>query len=489
MSSGVTTLPPHARVAAWCALLPNVWNSNSGGVRFTITVSAADGRRLGQRSLVARPSVVKTDRRWRRLAVRAGNRLPQDVRITFETSLPDGASTAHAWSVWGDPQIERNRSLPAMTRFLRGELKERGVVGAFTGLRIDLQRYGEDAARYERWVARHTPDAAALESLASRVATLSTPPRFSVLIPVYNTEPRWLKAAIESVKAQVYRHWEICIADDASTSAATRALLKEYEADPRVKIVWRPTNGHIALASNDALALATGDYIALLDHDDVLTPDALAEMALAIDEQRDVDVLYSDEDKLTLAGTRCDPFFKPDWSPEHFLGQMYTCHLTIARTALMREVGGFRAGFEGAQDYDLWLRMMARTRRIHHVPKVLYHWRKIPGSAAAVAEAKPYALDNAARALDDYMRSKGVDAGVEPGLAPGLWRVRRRIVGEPDVTIVIPTAGRTAEMRGQPVDLLAHALRSVVDQTTWRELSPAGSGQRRPAPRDDRGHS
>ena len=133
-----TTLPPHARVAAWCALLPNVWNSNSGGVRFTITVSAADGRRLGQRSLVARPSVVKTDCRWRRLAVRAGNRLPQDVRITFETSLPDGASAAHAWSVWGDPQIERNRSLPAMTRFLRGELKERGVVGAFTGLRIDL---------------------------------------------------------------------------------------------------------------------------------------------------------------------------------------------------------------------------------------------------------------------------------------------------------------------------------------------------------------
>jgi GT2 family glycosyltransferase len=311
----------------------------------------------------------------------------------------------------------------------------------------------------------HTPTARGLAALASETASLPRQPLVSVLMPVFNTDPRWLRAAIESVQRQVYPRWELCIADDASTSGATLQVLEEAKRDARVRVMHRAVNGHIAAASNDALALAAGEFVALLDHDDELAPDALAEVVRALNAAPDVDVVYSDEDKLSLRGVRCDPFFKPDWSPEHFLGQMYTCHLTVARTALVREVGGFREGFEGSQDYDLWLRMAARTSRIHHVPKILYHWRKIPGSAAAVVDAKSYALENARRALEDHARCTGMDAVVESGLAPSLWRVRRRIRGSPAVTIVVSGGSE-------------RTVRSFSERSTWphRRLVPFEAG-------------
>lgn len=307
---------------------------------------------------------------------------------------------------------------------------------------------------YRRWVAAHTPTARELEALATKTAALPRQPLVSVLMPVFNTDPRWLRAAIESVQRQVYPRWELCIADDASTSPATLQVLEDAKRDRRINVMRRAVNGHIAAASNDALALATGEFVALLDHDDELTPDAFAEIVQAINANPDADVVYSDEDKLSVRGARCDPFFKPDWSPEHFLGQMYTCHLTVAKTALVRELGGFREGFEGSQDYDLWLRMAARTSRIHHVPKVLYHWRKIPGSAAAVVDAKSYALENARRALEDHARSTGMDAVVESGLAPSLWRVRRKIRGTPAVSIIVSGGSD-------------RTVRSLTERTTW----------------------
>jgi GT2 family glycosyltransferase len=299
---------------------------------------------------------------------------------------------------------------------------------------------------------------------------------------VFNTDPRWLRAAVESVRKQVYPRWELCMADDASTNASTVSCLSEFTDDPRIRMTRRPVNGHISAASNDALALATGDFIALLDHDDELTPDALAEMVKAINETPAADLLYSDEDKITTSGVRCDPFFKPDWSPEHFLGQMYTCHLTVARASLVRDLGGFRLGVEGSQDYDLWLRMIERTSHVRHVPKVLYHWRKIPGSAAAEVQAKPYALENIRRVLQDHADRTAMDAEVVPGLATTLFHVRRRIHGAPLVTLVIPSAGRMAEQRGTMVDLLPQAIRAVVDKTTWPnyQLLIADNGDLRP---------
>ena len=222
---------------------------------------------------------------------------------------------------------------------------------------------------------------------------LPAQPLVSIIVPVYNTDPRWLRAAIESVRRQAYTRWELCICDDASTSPETREVLGEYESDPRIRIAFAAQNRGISAASNAALALARGELVALLDHDDELAPDALAEVVKHVNAHPDADVIYSDEDKLDLRGERCDPYFKPDWSPEHFLATMYTCHLMVIRRDVLADVGGFRTGYEGAQDYDLLLRIMDRTSKIHHIPRILYHWRKHAQSTASVAQAKPWALD------------------------------------------------------------------------------------------------
>src|SRR5439155_8976595 len=181
--------------------------------------------------------------------------------------------------------------------------------------------------------------------------------------------------AIESVRRQTYRHWELCVADDGSTQRHVRAVLEQFAAlDPRIKVARGGRHGGIAAASNAALAIATGDYVGLLDHDDEIAEHALYRMAREIVAEPSVDMLYSDEDKLQPDGKRVIPFFKPGWSPEFFLGCMYTCHLGVYRTALVREIGGFRSEFDNAQDYDLVLRLIERTDRIRHVPDILYHW-------------------------------------------------------------------------------------------------------------------
>jgi GT2 family glycosyltransferase len=475
------SIPRHGRVGAWGSLLPDVWTKNAGGVRFTIELHSLDGLLLGEARMDLYPATRSADRRWRRIVAHAKNAEPVEVRVTLRTSVPAEGGSAWAWSVWGDPQIERTRSLVEMIAVVRTQIRERGIAGAVLGL-YGLGDPGEIGLWYQRWVAANTPDSAALAALQNDVAALPRQLTFSVVMPVFNTDPRWLRRAIESVRAQVYPHWELCIADDASTNTATITCLKEFAGDSRIKIIRRSVNGHISAASNDALALASGDFIALLDHDDELTPDALAEMVKAINESPNADVFYSDEDKITPGGVRCDPFFKPDWSPEHFLGQMYTCHLTVARTALVREVGGFRLGVEGSQDYDLWLRMIGRTSHVKHVPKILYHWRKIPGSAAAEVQAKPYALENTRRVLQEHADRTAMDAEVVPGLAATLFHVRRRIHGAPPITIVIPTAGRSAEQRGTMVDLLPQAIRAIVDKTTWKnyQLLIADNGDLRP---------
>ena len=233
-----------------------------------------------------------------------------------------------------------------------------------------------------------------------------------MIVPVYNTDPQWLRACIESVRRQVLpelgtvpvRRW----VDDARN----RADLREYESDKRIQIRYSSINGGISIASNLALETAHGEFVALLDHDDELAPDALAEIVLHLNTQPEADVIYSDEDKLDLSGARCDAFFKPDWSPEHFLTCMYTCHMMVVRRQLMNEVGGFRTGYEGAQDYDLLLRLMERTARIHHIPRVLYHWRKLPESTASAGHAKPWALDAGRLAVEDYVRRRGIEADV-----------------------------------------------------------------------------
>ncbi|HYP13813.1 MAG TPA: glycosyltransferase, partial [Bryobacteraceae bacterium] len=241
-------------------------------------------------------------------------------------------------------------------------------------------------------------------------------PLISVLTPIYNTPERWLRRAIESVLDQQYPNWELCLADDRSTDPHIRSVLEEYKArDPRIKVAYRDTNGHIAEATNTALELATGEFVALLDHDDEIAPDALLEVAIALNQNPSLDFIYSDEDKIDEEGFCTDPFYKPDWSPDYFLTCMYTCHLGVYRTSLVREIGQFRPEVNGAQDYDLALRLVTQTERIHHIPKVLYHWRTLETSTASGAEAKDYAYPAAQRAIENHLQLAGTPGTVLPG--------------------------------------------------------------------------
>ena len=271
---------------------------------------------------------------------------------------------------------------------------------------------------------------------------------YSIIIPVYDPPADVLRATIDSVLAQSYPHWELCIVDDTSPSPEVWPILQAYaKADDRIKIGRRPENGGISLASNDALNYATGEFVAFLDHDDVLVPEALAIVERELTEHGPFDFAYSDEAKILPDGSIGLPFYKPDWSPERMRAQMYTAHLAVMRRTLVAELGGFRPEFDGSQDYDLVLRLSERTDRIHHIAEVLYLWRIIVGSAAGEEEAKPWALEAGRRAVQEHCARVGIDAVVEMLPQAGCYRVHRRVRGEPLVSIVIPTRGSSAGCR------------------------------------------
>lgn len=299
------------------------------------------------------------------------------------------------------------------------------------------------------------------------LTTTDSPPTISLLMPVFNTDPRWLERAVESVRRQFYPHWQLCIVDDASTRAETRAALATIAAsgDSRITLRRLEINVGIALASNTALELAHGNYIGLLDHDDELARDALLEVARTIvDEQ--ADLIYSDEDKLDADGNHVEPHLKPDFSPDYLLANNYISHFCVAKAALVRAIGGFRARFDGAQDYDLILRLSERAERIAHIPKVLYHWRMIEGSTALASRAKPASIDAGCRALVDALERRNFAASVEPGPIANTYRVRRNIIGEPLVSILIPFRDRA--------DLLKTCIESVVAKTSYRNFEIIG---------------
>jgi GT2 family glycosyltransferase len=289
-------------------------------------------------------------------------------------------------------------------------------------------------------------------------------PRFSVIMPVYNAPESFLREAIESVIDQVYPDWELCIADDASPNASVRAVLEEYASkDARIKVSFRETNGHIAAASNSALELATGDFIVLLDHDDLLSADALYENAIVVNRRPEVDVIYSDEDKVDEVGRRSDPYFKPDWAPDTLLARNYISHLGVYRRDLIQAIGGFRVGFEGSQDYDLVLRATEQTDRIAHIPRVLYHWRIHSQSSAGTRDQKNYALDAATRALTEALERRGEPARViHDEVRLGLYTVRYEITKPGKVSIIVPTRDH-----GDDVD---RCFRSLFERSTYHDF-------------------
>jgi glycosyltransferase involved in cell wall biosynthesis len=317
---------------------------------------------------------------------------------------------------------------------------------------------------YAAWVANYdtlTPESA--DDIRAKLATLTRRPKISVLMPTYNTPEKLLVAAIESVRRQLYDNWELCIADDASRQPHVRKILERYQKkDPeRIKVVLRETNGHISAASNSALALAHGEFIALLDHDDEIRPHALACVALELEGHPNADLVYSDEDKIDENGHRYDHYFKPDWNPDLFVVQNYVSHLGVYRTLLVREVGGFRVGYEGSQDWDLAMRMVERTApdRIRHIPKILYHWRSVPGSTAMLIGAKSYATQAAEKVITEHFVRIGVNATISPTKG-SYWRVHYPIPDPaPLITLIIPTRNR--------INVLKPCIESLFDKTTY----------------------
>ena len=290
--------------------------------------------------------------------------------------------------------------------------------------------------------------------------------KFSVLTPVYDPPVDALRAAIESVIAQTYADWELVLVDDCSTQPAVRSVLAEMAArDSRITVVTRETNGGICAASQDALDRAQGEFIALLDHDDELTADALHRVAAELDAQPDTDYLYTDEDKIDADGVTFDPFHKPVWSPERLRSQMYTGHLSVIRTDLAREVGGFRLGFEGSQDHDLVLRVTERARRIVHLAKILYHWRVVPGSAAGDPNAKSYTWEAGRRAVQEHLERVGIAGSAQLGALPGTYRVEREFPKDKLVSIIIPTRGSAGLVWGQQRCFVVEAVRSALEHT------------------------
>ncbi len=293
--------------------------------------------------------------------------------------------------------------------------------------------------QYQKWLNKNYPRTADLCKMTETLSVFHRKPVISVIVPVFNTPKHFLRAAIESVLQQIYPHWELCIADDASSEPHIKEILKEYLGrDERIKVIFRNENGHISRASNTALKLATGEFVALLDHDDVMTPDALYEVVLMLNRFPDADMIYSDEDKIQDDGQLRDPFFKPDWCPDSFLSRMYTAHLGIYRRRLIEKVGGFRVGYEGSQDYDLVLRLTEETDKIFHIPKVLYHWRIHDNSTASSLANKNYATDAAKKAISEALSRRNESATVLP--APGGYHlVRYAIQDFKLVSIIIPT--------------------------------------------------
>lgn len=345
--------------------------------------------------------------------------------------------------------LARTGTLSRLAAAFIAESRRFGIAAA---LRKAVAFRARHLYRYEQ-----TFDAAAAR------ATLERWPRrplLSVLMPVYNTDPPALQSALESVRAQVYPHWELCVVDDASTRADTRAVLAAVQ-DPRIRIERLDRNGGISAASNRALAMARGDYVALLDHDDALTCDALYESARAIVEHAP-DLLYSDEDIVDERGRAHTAHLKPDYAPDLLLAHNYITHLLVARRELVARVGGFRSACDGAQDYDLVLRLVEQAARIGHLRRVLYHWRMTPASTSRRPDAKPYAADAGRRALEDALRRRGIAAAIAPANLPHYYHVRRTLSARPRVSILIP-------FRDRP-DLLETAINAILHVSTYRDF-------------------
>lgn len=357
----------------------------------------------------------------------------------------------------------------AAPRGTRRQQAMRYVIAAANGARVDLrpmlplpQRLAPADERWKEFCRRNDPSHARLRRMREISRGWEERPLVSIIMPTYKPHKHFLRAAIRSVQAQAYQHWELCIVDDGSSDGTAARELSRWTGDPRIRFTALPVNGGIGKASQCAAEMSTGRLITFLDHDDVLRPHALFEMLRYLHAHPLCDLVYSDEDKLDENNRRVEAHLKPDWSPELLESCNYMCHLTTMRRDLFERAGGFREGFDGSQDYDLFLRCAELAREIGHVREALYSWRKHRGSAAGNALAKPEAVAAGARSLEDRLVRLAIDGTVVQAASLNMFHVSRAIVGNPTIGVVIPTR--------DAVDLLRQSVACVEREADAHEI-------------------
>ena len=392
----------------------------------------------------------------------------QDLQNLLDTMMQ---SRSWRWT-------EKLRSLGALARRVRQLVRQQGgVLHALRKTTTVLLKQGPQAVAsavyratdqsfsYAEWIAQNEAPAHLYSHFKEKSLGWQHQPLVSVVMPTYNSPLHFLAQAIESVQAQVYPHWELCIADDASTNPEVQAFLKEAaQKDTRISIVFRSQNGHISESSNSALEIAKGEWVALLDHDDLLHPMALYELVNTLQSHPEAQIVFSDEDKIDETGERFGPYFKTDYNPELMWAQNMISHLGCYKKSTLDAIGGFRKGFEGSQDYDLALRVIQRSKpyQIVHIPRVLYHWRAIIGSTALAPNEKPYAETASRKALVEHLAALQIPASVEP--APDLSYMNRvrPLLQKPDplISLLIPTK--------DGIDLLKQCIQSVQQKSSYK---------------------
>ncbi|MBA3651228.1 MAG: glycosyltransferase family 2 protein [Chthoniobacterales bacterium] len=312
---------------------------------------------------------------------------------------------------------------------------------------------------YQDWLEKRRPSEKELAAARDQARTFNYRPLLSIITPVFNTPAAWLAEAVESVTRQAYENWELILVDDGSALAETVELLATVEErDPRIVVVRRESTGGISEASNAGLARARGEWIGLLDHDDVLEPDALFEVVSYLQSHPETDLVFSDEDKITEEGLAA-PQFKPDWSPDFLLSYNYLCHFTTVRREIVEKAGRFRPEFDGAQDYDLFLRVSELTTRIHHLPRILYHWRRSETSTSDNIRRKPQALEAGRRAVESHLQRRGEHGHVTVDWQTHAYWVKRELRETRRISIIIATRDR--------IDLLSRCIASITSKTSY----------------------
>ncbi|WP_294351701.1 glycosyltransferase family 2 protein [uncultured Clostridium sp.] len=314
--------------------------------------------------------------------------------------------------------------------------------------------------QYKTWITNHVATPAELE--AQRNHTFEYEPLISILIPTYKTPKHLLIETMDSVLNQSYSNWELCIADGNSGEGYIHEMLDEYaKNDKRIKVKYLDENKGIAGNTQECYYMATGDYIGLFDHDDLLEPNALFEVVKAINEDKTIDFIYTDEDKINeKSDYRFDPHFKQDFAIDTFRSYNYICHFSVFRKDLMAKIDGFRDGFNGSQDYDIILRATEVAENIHHIPKILYSWRVHSGSTAGNPKNKMYCYDSAKKALDEELKRKGIKGKAHDGKYIGTYEIDYEIIGNPKVSILIPTKDH--------IDDLDRTIKSVINRTDYK---------------------